>query len=77
MNDRILYALHRDLQQIGVGGIGEMYVDFSVFGPVETPEPVGEILRRGVVVIIAPGVVREVILDRLVCELLLEKINLV
>ncbi len=77
LNDRILHALHRDLQQIGVGCIGEVYVDFSVLRSVETPEPVGEVLRRRVIVIVTPGVVREEFLDRLVRELLLEKINLV
>lgn len=54
-----------------------MYVDFSVLGTVETPEPVGEILRCRIVVIVGPRVVGEEFFDRLFRKLLLEKINLV
>lgn len=77
LDDGVLHTLHRDLQKIGVRCVGEVNVDFSVRRLVERPEFVGEVLRRSVVVIIYPRVIRKVVFDWLLHEFLPEEINLV
>lgn len=77
LDDRVLDTLHRDLQQIRVGCVGEVHVYLSPFGTVEPSEFVGKVLRCRTVVIVGSCVIGEVIFDRLARQLLLEEIDLV
>ncbi len=72
-----MYTLHRDLQQVRVGSIGEMDIYLSAFGAIKTSEFVGEVLGCGIVVVSCCGVIREIFRDCLLGKLLLEQVNLV
>ena len=55
----ILHALHCDFEQICVGGICEMYVDFTAGCAIETSELCHEIFGSGFVIVVSTGVVGE------------------
>ena len=77
LDNGVLHALHGDGEQIGVGGVREVNIDFAVLGPVETTKLVGKIFGRRIVIFVAPRVVREIVTNGLFREFFLEKINLV
>lgn len=77
LDNRILDALHRNLQQIRIRRVCEVDVNLSPFRPIEPPKPGREVFGRGVQVIVGGFVVREVVPDGLFGEFLAEKIDLV
>lgn len=78
LDDHVLYGLHGDLEQVGVGGIGEVAVNLLMWVAVECSELVHEVLAGGLPVRwVALKVWEAVLGDWVVCDLLFEEIHLV
>lgn len=60
LDQYVLYIFHGGLQEVGIGGVCEMYIDFSVSVFVDGPEAVGKELLGRFLVSILPSVVGEV-----------------
>ena len=69
-----MHTLHGELQEIGVRSVGKMNIYLPVFCPVEAAKLVGKIFRCCLVVIGGSCVVREVIADRFLRDLLFEQV---
>ena len=78
MDDHVLYGSHRDFEEIGVGCVREVAIDFSCGVAVQGGELVHEVLAR---LLPAGCVALEVgeaeFGDGALCDLCLEQINLV
>ncbi len=77
LNNHILHAGHGDLEQIRVGGIGEVGVDFLLAVAIQTPKFLIEELRGRFLI---RGIVRvfgEISWDGTAGQLILEQIDLV
>lgn len=78
LDDHILHRGHGDLEQVGVGGIGEVAVDFLLWVAVQGAELVHEVLGYLLPVCrVANEICEAVLLHGGVWKLLLEQIHLV
>lgn len=77
LDDHVLNALHRDLEKIGVGSVGEVNVDLLLAVAVEVAELIGKEPASGIEVVVRSLEVREVVSNRAYFELLLEKVDFV
>ena len=77
LDNSILHTLHGKFQQISISGVGKVDIYLSFLRSIETAKFVGKVLRGGLVIIGSSSVIREVIADWLLCNLLLEEICLV
>ncbi len=77
MNDHVLNTLHSNLQKVGVGGVGEVDVNFLLAVAVQVAELIGKELAGGIEVIVRSLEVREVVPNRTQFELLLEEVDFV
>lgn len=79
LHDHVLHALHRLVEQVGVGGVGKVHVSFLGRVAHEVLEFAREEFLAGLDVLVAAGVVGEVVANgRLSAhDLLAEEIDLV
>ena len=75
--DSVLHALHRDSQEVCIGGIGVMNIDLTVHRTVEAFKLLGKVLLSSLDVRIGTLIIGEVVPDRLVSKLFLEKVRLI
>lgn len=77
LDDHVLDALHGDLEEVRVGSVGEVDVDFLLAVAVEVAELIGEELASSVEIIVRSLEIGEVVFNRTDFELLLEEVDFV
>lgn len=79
LHNHVLHALHGLVEQVGVGGVGEVHVGLLARVAHQVLEFACEELLAGIDVLVCAGVIREVLANRRLAaeDLLAEKIDLV